>query len=593
MTRRRRRLLTTAGFGVIFLMAAVVIVSIAARPEPTYRPGEPIEGLTADLERSLPRDYPRVQFSDATKDAGIAFHHFSGVRSTQLPEDMGSGAAWGDYDQDGWIDLYVVNASGPLTQTGDGARSALYHNNADGTFTDVAVDAGVDYRGMGMAAAWGDYDNDGWPDLVVSSFGQNVLYRNNGDGTFTDRTRASGLGDQEGFWAGVSWADYDRDGDLDVYVTGYVKYSDAGGQSASLQYDVETPASLNPSAFEPERNLLYRNNGDGTFREVAYQAGVADPRGRSLAAAWADVDSDGWPDLYVANDVSDNMLFRNLGNGSFEEISYAAQVADYRGAMGIAVGDWDADADMDIFVTHWIAQENALYSNLSKQRLAQNIPPARALRFMDEADQYGLGQIALDFVGWGTSFFDYDSDGNLDLFVVNGSTFQRKDDPRFLIPMTDQLFWNRGVADGFYDVSSVSGAYFATREVGRGAAFGDYDNDGDVDVFVVNNGGPGVLLRNDGGNANRWIEVRLEGRQSNRSAIGAKLRLVVAGKSQLREVGAQSSYLSQNSLTEHFGLGSHALVDTLEITWPSGLQEVLTGVAADQTLHLVEGESTH
>ena len=590
-------MLTTATFSLIFVAAAIAIVFITTRSEPTYRPGEAVEGLTADLDRSVPGDYPRITFTDVTDRSGITFRHFSGHRTTQLPEDMGSGAAWADYDNDGWLDLFVVNQAGPLTLSADevrssSARSALYRNNGDGTFTDVSASAGIDYRSHGMGAAWGDYDNDGWPDLVVSSYGENELFRNNGDGTFERRSEQSGIGAYQGFWTGVSWGDFDRDGLLDLYVAGYVKYSDLGKMPPSLQYDVEAPPSLNPSAFAPERNLLYRNNGDGTFTEMAYQAGVANPRGRSLAAAWVDLDDDGWPDLYVANDVSDNALFRNLGNGLFEEVSLAARVADYRGAMGIAVGDWDGDADVDLFITHWIAQENALYNNMRTQRLERDLPRSRTLQFMDEADRYGLGQIALDYVGWGTSFFDYDNDGSLDLFVVNGSTLQEDDDPRLLVGMRDQLFWNRNAEEGFYDVSAVSGQYFATESVGRGAAFGDYDNDGDTDVFVVNNGGRAVLLRNDGGNTNRWLKIRLEGRQSNRSAIGAKLRLVAGPTVQIREVGSQSSYLSQNSLIAHFGLGSRAQADTLEIVWPSGLREILTNVAADQTLHLVEGTST-
>ena len=590
-------MLTTATFSLIFVAAAIAIVFITTRSEPTYRPGEAVEGLTANLDRSVPGDYPRITFTDVTDRSGITFRHFSGHRTTQLPEDMGSGAAWADYDNDGWLDLFVVNQAGPLTLSADevrssSARSALYRNNGDGTFTDVSASAGIDYRSHGMGAAWGDYDNDGWPDLVVSSYGENELFRNNGDGTFERRSEQSGIGAYQGFWTGVSWGDFDRDGLLDLYVAGYVKYSDLGKMPPSLQYDVEAPPSLNPSAFAPERNLLYRNNGDGTFTEMAYQAGVANPRGRSLAAAWVDLDDDGWPDLYVANDVSDNALFRNLGNGLFEEVSLAARVADYRGAMGIAVGDWDGDGDVDLFITHWIAQENALYNNMRTQRLELDLPRARTLQFMDEADRYGLGQIALDYVGWGTSFFDYDNDGSLDLFVVNGSTLQEDDDPRLLVGMRDQLFWNRNAEEGFYDVSAVSGQYFATESVGRGAAFGDYDNDGDTDVFVVNNGGRAVLLRNDGGNTNRWLKIRLEGRQSNRSAIGAKLRLVAGPTVQIREVGSQSSYLSQNSLIAHFGLGSRAQADTLEIVWPSGLREILTNVAADQTLHLVEGTST-
>ena len=590
-------MLTTATFSLIFVAAAIAIVFITTRSEPTYRPGEAVEGLTANLDRSVPGDYPRITFTDVTDRSGITFRHFSGHRTTQLPADMGSGGARADYDNGGWMDLFVVTQAGPLTLSADevrssSARSALYRNNGDGTFTDVSASAGIDYRSHGMGAAWGDYDNDGWPDLVVSSYGENELFRNNGDGTFERRSEQSGIGAYQGFWTGVSWGDFDRDGLLDLYVAGYVKYSDLGKMPPSLQYDVEAPPSLNPSVFAPERNLLYRNNGDGTFTEMAYQAGVANPQGRSLAAAWVDLDDDGWPDLYVANDVSDNALFRNLGNGLFEEVSLAARVADYRGAMGIAVGDWDGDADVDLFITHWIAQENALYNNMRTQRLELDLPRARTLQFMDEADRYGLGQIALDYVGWGTSFFDYDNDGSLDLFVVNGSTFQEDDDPRLLVGMRDQLFWNRNAEEGFYDVSAVSGQYFATESVGRGAAFGDYDNDGDTDVFVVNNGGRAVLLRNDGGNTNRWLKIRLEGRQSNRSAIGAKLRLVAGPTVQIREVGSQSSYLSQNSLIAHFGLGSRAQADTLEIVWPSGLREILTNVAADQTLHLVEGTST-
>jgi tetratricopeptide (TPR) repeat protein len=572
---------------------AGTLVLLMGKPEPAYRAGEQVEGLTSELSRSLPPDYPRVTFIDVSREAGIRFHHFSGQRSSQIPEDMGSGAAWGDYDNDGWPDLFLVNLAGPITLTPEElrrspARCALYRNNRDGTFTDVSVEAGVDLRAWGMGAEWGDYDNDGRLDLVVSTFGENVLYRNNGHGTFSDRTRAAGLGGKRAFWSGVGWADYDRDGFLDLYVTGYVKYSRPTVPAASGQYDVENPASINPNAFPPERNLLYHNNRDGTFTEVAARAGVLGDQGKSLEAAWADFDEDGWPDLYVANDVTDNQLFRNLGNGTFEDISHEAHVADYRSAMGLAVGDWDNDQDLDMYITHWIAQENALYTNLGPRSAGARTGPA--VDFKDEADRYGLGQITLDFVGWGTSFFDYDNDGKLDIFVANGHTFQRRDAPQLLVPETAQLFWNRGVPGGFFDVSAASGEYFHQAHVGRGAAFADYDHDGDLDVIVVNHDGAAALLRNDGGNRNRWLEVRLEGRRSNRSAVGAKIRIVAERKPQVREVGAQASYLSQNDLTEHFGLGTIAQVDSLVVTWPSGLRQVRTGVAAGQVVRLVEGE---
>ncbi|MFQ5628110.1 MAG: CRTAC1 family protein, partial [bacterium] len=465
------------------------------------------------------------------------------------------------------------------------------HNNGDGTFTEVSAQAGVDHRGWAVAPAWGDYDNDGWTDLFVAGFGENIFYKNNGDGTFSDMSQAAGLGGLNGFWAGVSWADFNRDGWLDLYVCGYVKYTHDESGKVELQYNVEVPASINPSSFAPERNLLYKNNGDGTFSEIAEKAGVANQKGRSLSAAWCDFDEDSWPDLYVANDVSDNTFYRNLGNETFEDISHAAWVADYRGAMGIATGDWDQDQDMDMFVTHWIAQENALYDNLLTQVKSLDVKSATPVRFMDEADRFGLGQIALDYIGWGTSFFDYDNDGRLDLFVANGSTFQQKEQTWLLEPMADQLFWNRGTENGFYDVSVVSGSVFQKKFVGRGTAFGDYDNDGDVDIFVVNHNGPGQLLRNKGGSKKNWLKIKLTGTKSNRQAIGAKLRLVAGDAVHVRQIGAQSSYCSQNDLTAHIGLGANTQADSLEITWPSGMHEKLQNLTANQMIEVIEGKN--
>jgi hypothetical protein len=572
----------TATLAIAFIVLTIAVALFALRPPSSYQPGQEVAGLTSDLSRSLPPDFPRVTFVDVSREAGIPFQHFWRQRSSQIPEDMGSGAAWGDYDKDGWPDLFLANLAGPITLSPDSVRAspahcALYHNNRDGTFTDVSAQAGLDLRLWGMGAEWGDYDNDGWPDLVISAYGENVLFHNNGDGTFSDRTRQAGIGGRRGFWSGVAWGDYDRDGFLDLYVTGYVKYTRPSESVAASQYDVENPVSINPNAFPPERNLLYHNNRNGTFSEVAAAAGVLGDRGKSLEAAWADFDNDGWPDLYVANDVTDNQLFRNLHNGKFADVSHEARVADYRSAMGLAVGDWDGDQDLDIFITHWIAQENALYTHLSD----------KPLEFRDEADRFGLGQIALDFVGWGTFFFDYDNDGKLDLFVANGHTFQRRDAPQLLAPQTAQVFWNRGPEDGFFDVSTVSGEYFRTPRVGRGAAFADYDNDGDLDVVVVNHSSAAALLRNEGGNRNHWLNVKLVGR-SNRSAAGAKIRLVAATTVAIREVGAQASYLSQNDPTEHFGLGALTEVDSVVVTWPSGIRQRLTKVAAGQTLRIVE-----
>lgn len=573
------------------VVAAVVVFQ--GEPEP-YTPGEKIEGITDELARSIPTDHPRVTFVDVAAEAGIVFDHFQGERTTQLPEDMGSGAAWGDYDRDGWIDLYVVNEAGPLTMSPEEtasspAHNVLYRNAGDGTFEDVTAAAGVGYAGCGQAAAWGDYDNDGLLDLIVTNYGENVLYHARGDGSFEDVSDRAGVAGETGFWSGASWGDYNRDGNLDLYICGYVQYQydpdDALAQSR--QYNVAIPASLNPSTYKPQRNLLLCNNGDGTFTEVARAAGVDNAAGRSLSASWCDFDNDGWIDLYVANDISDNLLYRNRGDGTFEDISHNAWVADYRGAMGLAVGDWDGDEDLDLFVTHWIAQENALYNNMRAE--FDEVGGRKTTHFTDVADQHGLGQIALDYIGWGTAFVDYDNDGRLDLMTVNGSTFQQNDDPRLLIPMRMLLFWNKGKEDGFFEVGRVSGEAFARAHVGRGLAVGDFDNDGDADAFVVVNGGRALLLRNDGGSANHWLKVRLAGRASNRFGVGARLRVVAGRTAAVREVGAGSSYCSQNAAGEElFGLGAADHVDTLDVFWPSGVRQRLVGVQADRVVTVTE-----
>jgi len=357
------------------------------------------------------------------------------------------------------------------------------------------------------------------------------------------------------------------------------------------QYDIAAPASINASSFPPERNLLYRNNGDGTFTEVSESAGVINRSGRSLSASWADFDDDGWPDLYVSNDISDNVLYRNFGDGSFDDVSLLARVADYRGAMGQAVGDWDGDMDLDLFVTHWLAQENALYNSLLSSEPNQSNPTVKLLRFQDVADRYGLGQIALEYVGWGTSFFDYDNDGRLDLLVVNGSTLQQRDAPHLLIGMRDLLFWNGGPERGFFDVSTTAGSHFDGEYISRGAAFADYDNDGDVDVFVVNYDGPGVLLQNQGLEGNHWLKIELKGASGDARAIGTRI-IVEAGRStQLREIGVQASYMSQNSTIAHFGLGSSSIVESIEVRWPSGRISTLEDVSADRLIVIYEEEA--
>jgi hypothetical protein len=581
--RRRQFILKYTLLGLSLVAAAsAALLWLRPRSQP-YAPGEPIEGLTSELERRIPPGYRPVKFTDAAAQAGLNFRHFPGRRTSQLPEDMGSGAAWGDYDQDGDPDLYlcdIVNGS-----AGGGDR--LFRNDG-GAFADVTAQAGVGYQGLSMSPAWADFDNDHDLDLVVATYGPILLYRNRGDGTFEEVSRAAGLSPFQGFWTGVSWADYDRDGLVDFYVCGYVKYrfDPALLQRASRQYEALVPVSLNPSSYPPERNLLFRNNGDGTFREVGRQAGVENATGRSLSASWADFDGDGWPDLYVANDISDNALFRNLGNGKFQDVSYSALVADYRGAMGLAVGDWDHDGDQDIFVTHWIAQENAFYWNQRFRRGGGSAPGP--LRFTDIADMVGVGQISLNYIGWGTSFFDCDNDGRPDLFVVNGSTFQEQSDPSRLVPMKNQLFWQKSPEDGFFEVGAASGAVFQEKHVGRGAALADYDDDGDVDLVVLNHGEPPLLLRNEDGNRNRWLKVRVRPGKSRHNGFGAVVEIEAAGGRQFQEMGSQSSYLSQNALEAHFGLGTAAQVDRVKVRFPSGAVRQAGPTATNRTIVVAE-----
>jgi hypothetical protein len=589
---RRTRILLLAAGGVVVVAAAAALL-LRPRPAP-YTPGTDqahSEEITRRLARDLPADLPAVAFVDAAAEAGVRFRHFHGRRSTQLPEDMGSGAAWGDYDGDGDPDLYLVNVDGPLNATPEEAgrspaRSALFRNDG-GRFTDVTDAAGAGVRGCGMGAAWGDADGDGDLDLVVTRFGASVLLRNRGDGTFEDISGVSGIGGPRGFWSGAAWGDYDRDGDVDLHVAGYVqyRYDPDLARRTSLQYRAMVPYTLNPSSYSPERNLLFRNDG-GRFREIGREAGVDNRAGRSLSASWSDFDGDGWPDLYVANDISDNVFYRNLGGGRFADISHAAWVADYRGAMGIGVGDWDNDADLDMFITHWIAQENALYDNVTGGMAPKGDP-----RFLDIADQVGLGQSTLDFVGWGADFLDYDNDGRLDLFAVNGSTFQRDDDPSLLVPMRNQLFWNAGRERGFFDAGTAAGAALGVENVGRGAAFADYDDDGDLDIVVVVNGGEARLLRNDGGDAGAWARLVLRGR-ANRFAVGAVVRLTAGGVTQMREIGSGPSYLSQSPPGEaHFGIGKAETIDRVEIVWPSGSRQTFSGLPVRATIRFDEGRA--
>lgn len=559
-----------------------------------------IQSLWIPITISAQSSNSPVIFKDVTETAGIGFVHSAGKRSSLLPEDVGSGAAFADYDNDGDIDLYVVNNPGPLDAeiTGASPGNLLYRNNGDGTFTDVTAAAGVGDRGYGMGCVFGDYDNDGDLDLYVTNYGSNVLYRNNGDGTFTDVTVEAGVGETR-WGTGAAFGDYDNDGDLDLYVPNYIDHDLdklAEAQKISQQYGQSVPRILNPHSFEPQDNVLYRNNGDGTFTDVTAELGVESHGGRSLQAIFTDFDLDGDLELYVANDLSPNFLYRNNGDGTFTDVSDASWAADFRGSMGLATGDYDGDGDLDLFMSHWIEQENALYSNMWNEEGAMRGESAKAggiqpIRLVDDSYGASLGEESLKYVGWGTDLFDYDNDGDLDIFVANGHTFQYLDNYDLLIPQKDQFFRYDG--DGvFTDVSAATGIAALPYRVGRGVAFGDYDNDGDVDIFIVNNHGPAVLLRNEGGNRNNWLHVKLIGTKGNRDAVGAKIRLKTGDRIQLREINAGASYLSFNSLTAEFGLAQETTVDWVEVIWPSGDTERFTGIGIKQQVVLTEGSSS-
>lgn len=540
--------------------------------------------LTLAIIVLTPMALQAVTFVDATDEAGIRFRHSSGTRSSLLPEDMGSGAAFADIDNDGDLDLYIVNIPRPLTQEASVGTetNVLYRNNGDGTFTDITDSAGVGHHGYGMGCVFADYDGDGNFDLYVTNYGANVLYRNNGDGTFSDVTKTAGVSCE--LWStGAAFADVDGDTDLDLYVCNYVTYDLEKleqMQEESLQSGKPVPSALNPHVFEPQDNVFYENNGDGTFSDVTAEVGIAAPGGRSMQCMFSDFDNDNDLDLYVANDTSVNYVYRNDGNGAFTDVSNESWAADFRGSMGLTAGDYDADGDIDIFISHWVDEENTLYRNLLKED-----PSSGHIRFVDESYSAMLAEVSIKLIGWGTALFDYDNDGDLDIFVTNGSTFQELKQPEVLIPQIDALYRNDG--DGsFSDVSETSGITTLPTRVGRGATFGDYDNDGDIDIFVVNNHAPPTLLRNDGGNRNAWLHVELIGAYRNRNAIGAKIQLKTAERTQIREVYAGESYMSANSLIVEFGVGNNTQIETLQVTWLNGDVQKLHNIPVNQRVRV-------
>lgn len=594
-SRRLRRVYAT----VLVLLVTGGIVgagyyAVRQRLRPSeYQPGEANADITASLAQGLPREAPRPRLTDVTAEVGLGtFRTFAGHRSSQLPEDMGAGAAWGDYDNDGDDDLFLVGAGAALNARPENRAPSRLYENVGGRFR--RVEEFPDVRIIGMGAAWGDADGDGWIDLVITGYQTLHLYRNV-HGRFVRDTRFPG---PPGFWSGAAWGDYDHDGDLDLYVCGYVQYAetDANRARASDHYGTSVPYTLNPASYKPHRNLLLRNSGDGRFRDVAETLGVANPQGRSLSALWHDFDEDGWIDLYVANDISDNVLYRNTGNGRFVDVSHPAWVADYRGAMGLAAGDWNRDGDDDLFITHWAAQENALYDSLLADAVPAVVPTstgrtARALaRFVDAADSVGLGQLSLPMVGWGTEFVDLDADGWLDLVVANGSTFETADTPRRLKPQAPFVFWNRR-GEHFHDLAPLD-EMLARPRVARGLAVSDYDMDGDVDVLLVLHDGGVQLLRNDM-QRGHWLKLVVRRRSGGEPLVPAWGATVQArvGNTVFRRSVSTASYLSQSSSVLHIGLGAATRADVVDVRWRGDLVTTFKNLAADRVWEIVEGEA--
>ena len=522
-----------------------------------------------------------VQFSDATKAAGITFTHNSGRAGKKLmAETMGSGVAFFDADQDGWPDLLFINGRnwrpGPRK-----SLHALYRNNRNGTFTDVTASSGLDVEMYGMGVAVGDYDNDGNDDVYITALEGDRLFRNEGRFKFRDVTKASGIANAD-FGTSAAWLDYDKNGLIDLFVANYVEWTPETDRWCSL--DGSNKSYCTPEAYKGTASRLYRNLGGGRFEDVSRKAGVSDPTSKSLGVAVFDYDIDGWPDLFVANDTQPNKLYRNNRDGTFTEEGVAAGVAYSddgvaRGAMGVDAIDYDRSGRPHVLVGNFSNQMLALYHNEGNKL------------FIDEAPSSAVGRTSLLYLAFGVFFFDYDLDGHPDILAANGHIEETIESvqPKMKYRQSPLMFRNTG-RGAFEYVGASLGPAFNDPMVARGAAYADYDRDGDLDVVLTNNHGPAKLLRNDGGSRNNWVSVKAVGTKSNRSALGAVVRMRSASGKQWTAVRSGSSYCSQSDLVQTLGLGQDKDVLALEIEWPNGAKDRLTNVAANQFLTIVEGK---
>jgi len=576
----RRRIL-----GLVLL--ATLVCGAAAQAPPGKRappPRRPEEKAAQPLGEANPFG---VEFVDVTREVGIHFRHERAASPEKLAvETLGAGVGWLDYDQDGFLDAFFVNSGyTPLFHPPKPPQPALYHNNGDGTFTDVTARSGIRSDGtFFFGIAVGDYDNDGYPDIYLTGYGHSVLYHNNGDGTFTDVTAKAGVGNDGNWGTAAGWFDYDRDGKLDLLVTNYIRY------------DVEHPvpcgdprpgyrAYCHPDSFPGTSMRLYHNNGDGTFTDVTAKAGLVNPEGKSLAVVLADLNNDGWPDIFIANDTQRNFVYFNRGNGTFEDASYTSgagfsEDGKTEAGMSADAADLTGTGRMDLFVSHLDYELNRLYRNNGDGN------------FTDATISSGLGQTSFLNSAFGARFFDFDNDGWRDLVVVNGHILDNIPLYHSNVTYAEVKKLYRNVGQGrFVDATSTQPAAFRAPRVGRGLAVGDYDNDGALDLLVSNNGEEAQLFRNQPGpNQNHWLGVRLIGTKSNRDGIGARLKLVSGSLVSYDQAKGGMSYCSAQDPRIHFGLGQNTKVSSLEIVWPSGERQVLHDIPADQYITVEEGK---
>ncbi len=529
-----------------------------------------------------------IQFLDVTNESKITFSHTSAPEKKYVVESMSGGLALFDYNKDGFLDVYFVN-SPVVGSDPNSTRSELWRNNGDGTFTDVTEKAGVGKVGWGMGVCTGDFNNDGWEDLYVTCFGPNLLFKNNGDGTFANVTQKAGVGDER--WScGAAFGDYDNDGWLDLFVSNYVDFKVDNlpefGKGKMCQYR-GIPVQCGPRGLPGAGDSLYHNNGDGTFTEVAKAAGVSDPAGRyGLGVAWCDFNEDGWIDLYVANDAGPNFLYKNNGNGTFTDLAMLAGCAvsedgGEQGSMGVAIGDYDHRGKWNLFVTNFSDEYNALYRH------------EKDFLFSDVSFASKTAQSSFPFVCWGVKFFDYDNDGWLDLFVTAGHVYPQMENSRLGTTYLQRKLFYKNNRDGtFAEIASELGAPLMVPAPARGAVFGDIDNDGDVDILVNNLDGRCLVLRNDGGNANNFLSIQLKGTSGNRNAYGARVKVISGDLVQRDERRSGGGYISQHDNRLHFGLEKRAKVDSVEVRWPNGKLETYTGIPANSFVTLTEGNPT-